>query len=85
MGRNSFQQRSGRGRDNYKSKHRGAKGGFNPKRFRDNPNFEDKNKQFPQRQNNQNEFAISDLKEEQVFVTEYVSTGEGFRGILKSR
>lgn len=28
---------------------------------------------------------LSELKEEQVFVTEYVTPGEGFRGILKSR
>uniref|UniRef100_A0A1Q3EZN6 TRUD domain-containing protein n=1 Tax=Culex tarsalis TaxID=7177 RepID=A0A1Q3EZN6_CULTA len=85
MGRNNFQHRGGGGRGRggnrnnpFKKRGGGGGGGGHQNRPPFNRNNKDRNRRDAGA-------VLSELKEEQVFVTEYVTPGEGFRGILKSR
>lgn len=79
MNRNQFRQkRSGRP-DNRQNRGGGHRGSFS-RHFgggSGRPKFERPNIREP--------VVVSNLKEDQVFITEYITAGEGFHGILKSR
>ncbi|XP_001663070.2 pseudouridylate synthase 7 homolog [Aedes aegypti] len=86
MGRNQFHQRSGKP-DN---RHRGGGGG----RGRGGQQFKHRGHQSARGrpgfgngrpQKSRDPVAVSNVKEDQVFITEYVTDGKGFQGILKSR
>ncbi|XP_055531498.1 pseudouridylate synthase 7 homolog [Wyeomyia smithii] len=81
MGHDSFRRGGNRGRGRNESS-------WYNKRGRGRGDSRNRNKSRPANKNHgeqRESVALSDLKEEQVFITEYVSTGKGFRGILKSR
>ncbi|XP_055606686.1 pseudouridylate synthase 7 homolog [Uranotaenia lowii] len=78
MNRSSFKNKFARKR----GKHSGSGSRDRPeKRFIDAVKW----KHGREKKDNQGPAALSELKEEQVYITEYVSANKGFRGILKSR
>ncbi|XP_053685140.1 pseudouridylate synthase 7 homolog [Sabethes cyaneus] len=84
MGRDSF-RRGGGHRGSSRGRHEPAwsqkRGGGGGRTWnRNNTKPANRNHKEPRES-----VALSDLKEEQVFITEYVSAGKGFHGILKSR
>lgn len=81
MSRNQFHNKRS-GRPDYRQNRGGHRGQF--KQHRGQP-YGGRSKFGNGRPNNRDPIALSNLKEDQVFITEYVTAGEGFHGILKSR
>lgn len=98
MGRNQFHHRGGnrgggrpgnrhRGAGGHHSsfKHRGGGGGQHRSSSPRGGKFSFGNGRQQQPAKTREPVAVSNVKEDQVFITEYVTEGEGFLGILKSR